>query len=543
MRSLLAMLVVLFTTQELFADTYYYRLSYRDDPATTMVVGWSGDDGTVYYGTLDEGQNWGDYTLGQPTDRRVSHRNEMQNFVRLSGLTPNTVYYFVIKDDSGDVSARFSFKTMSDDSNVPLSYINGGDTRLGLNQLFEPCDCRDARQDGNKLVAKLRPDFIVFNGDFVLNSFLIPGQTNQQWRLWFEDWQLTIGPDGRIAPLTIATGNHEDDVDYPLVSNPDFKDVYNLFDVPNEQVFYALNFNDNLIRMYSLNSELHGCFDMEQRNWIDQDLQNYSTVSNTPYWKTVSYHQPIIPHSDKDERNDLRECWAPLFDQYNVQLAMESHSHSMKTTYPISRSDEEGNDAGFIRDEPCGTVYIGEGNWAAPQRSLYPPRDWTRQRATIRSFFYITVSKTSTKVYSTTFDDIDNVEQSLDDDLGSSLPDGVTLYEDAENLEDAGPYVEILNNQEQCDVGLPTAILDHVVKNGEIYPNPVGDQLHIRLKNALPNVVIEVYDARGKQCSNVKVSQTGALSYVIDASTLCAHVGVVMIKSDGDAETHKFIRQ
>jgi hypothetical protein len=535
--------MVLCAFPDLFADTYYYRLSYRDDPATTMVVGWSGDDGTVHYGTTDEGSDYTAYPMNRPTDRTVNHRNEPHNFVRLEGLTPNTVYYFVIRDITGAVSERFSFKTMADDANVPLSYINGGDTRLGFNQLFEPCECRQARQDGNRLVSKLRPDFIVFNGDFVLNSFLALGQVNNEWRMWFEDWQLTIGPDGRMAPLMIATGNHEDDVDYPLVSDPNFRDVYNLFDIPNSDVYYALNFHDNLLRMYSLNTEIHGCFDMDQRNWLTADLQNYSTISNTPYWKAVSYHQPIIPHSDKDIRNDLRECWAPLFDEYNVQLAMESHSHSMKTTHPISRSDEEGNDGGFIRDEPCGTVYIGEGNWAAPQRSLYPPRDWTRQTASIRSFYYITVSAGSMKIYSPMFENIDNVNQALDDDLGSPLPIGVTLYEDAVALEDAGPVIEILNNNEACSPGLPTAAGQNVIRRAEIYPNPVKSYLYIHLKEMLPDLEIEVYDARGKLCSDVRIQQVSALEYRIDASTICSNVGVVMIKHQGDAEAHKFIKQ
>lgn len=544
MRFLLSTLLILFClVTEVVADTYYYRLSYRDDPATTMVIGWSGDDGTVYFGTEDQGTDYTGYPYSQTTDRRVNHRNESHNFVRLQGLTPNTVYYFVIRDVTGIVSQRFSFKTMADDPGVPLSYINGGDTRLGFNDLFEPCDCRDARQQGNRLVAKMRPDFIVFNGDFVLNSFLIPGQTNQQWRLWFEDWQLTAGPDGRLTPLVIATGNHEDDVDYPLVSDPNFRDVYNLFDVPNEQVYYALNFHGNLLRLYSLNSELHGCFDTEQLNWLEQDLQNYSTMSNTPYWKAVSYHQPIIPHSDKLIRNDLRSCWAPLFDQYNVQLAMESHSHSMKTTYPVSPSAEAGNDGGFIRNEPCGTVYIGEGNWAAPQRSLYPPRDWTRQTASVRSFFYIQVSASGLKIYSPLFENVDQVQQALDDDLGSPPPEGVTLYEEAVVLADAGPVIEISNNNEACGSGIPTAVMQQEQRFAEIYPNPARDWLYVQLKQPLEDVAIEVFDARGKQCPEVRITQTSGLTYAIDASTICAHVGVVLIKSHGDTEAYKFIRQ
>jgi hypothetical protein len=39
----------------ILANTGQYTLTYRDDPATTMVIGWSGDEGTVYYGTNDEG--------------------------------------------------------------------------------------------------------------------------------------------------------------------------------------------------------------------------------------------------------------------------------------------------------------------------------------------------------------------------------------------------------------------------------------------------------------------------------------------------------
>jgi len=540
-RVLLLLAILTFSLEGLFAETFYYRLSYRDDPATTIVVGWSGDDGTVHYGTTDNGTDHTLYSMSQAVDRAVRHRGEDQNFVRLAGLSPNTVYYFVIRDITGAVSDRFSFKTMDDDPSTPISFINGGDTRLGFNDLFEPCDCREARMDGNKMVAKLRPDFVVFNGDFVLNNFLSANQTNNEWRRWFEDWQLTIGPEGRIAPLNISTGNHEDDVDYPLVSDPNFKDVYNLFDAPNEKVFYAINFGGDLLRIYSLNTEMHGCFDTDQLDWFENDLRNYSAPSNTPFWKFSSYHHPIVPHSNYNPRNDLRSCWAPLFDEYNVQLAMESHSHSQKTTYPISRSDSTGNDAGFVRDEPCGTVYIGEGNWAAPQRSLYPPRDWTRQQASLRSFFYIMVNRDSVTIHTATFDNVDGVTQATDNDLGSPLPAGVVTYTDAVDAADAGPVV-ILNNNESCQPDITTPVLENVAKRASIYPNPVVDDLHIQLKRPLENVEIEIYDARGKMCSGVRLQKNGPANYIIDANSLCSDVGIVMIKAEGDVETHKYIR-
>ncbi len=78
------------------ATTSHYTLAYRDDPATTIVIGWSGDDGTVYYGNIDYGINYTSYPENHPSDRIASHKGQNRKFARLTGLTPNTVYYFVV---------------------------------------------------------------------------------------------------------------------------------------------------------------------------------------------------------------------------------------------------------------------------------------------------------------------------------------------------------------------------------------------------------------------------------------------------------------
>ena len=76
-----------------------YRLSYRDDPSTTVVIGWdqvAGADATVYYGTTDEGTTSGNYTNSHAVDRVEDSHGMKSRFARLTGLTPNTVYYFVL---------------------------------------------------------------------------------------------------------------------------------------------------------------------------------------------------------------------------------------------------------------------------------------------------------------------------------------------------------------------------------------------------------------------------------------------------------------
>ena len=86
-------------------------------------------------------------------------------------------------------------------------------------------------------------------------------------------------------------GNHEDDVD-----------LDKLFDVENIQAYYATNFGGSLLRLYTLNSEpSDACADVIQKNWFVNDLQQQHT-SNTPTWKIVQYHQPMIPHANYSAR-------------------------------------------------------------------------------------------------------------------------------------------------------------------------------------------------------------------------------------------------
>src|SRR5689334_23080423 len=90
-----------------------YRLTWRDDPATTMVIGWEqegGQDPRVYWDTADHGTNPAAYPNSRAADRVVDECGMSNHFVRLTGLAPDTAYYFVVADSSGP-SARYWFKT------------------------------------------------------------------------------------------------------------------------------------------------------------------------------------------------------------------------------------------------------------------------------------------------------------------------------------------------------------------------------------------------------------------------------------------------
>ena len=136
------------------ANSYHYTLSYRDDPSSTISIGWSGDDGSVYYGTTDHGTNYNLYSNNHPSDRVLTHKGQNRKFSRLTNLQPNTIYYFVIHDVSGYTSQRFKFHTLSNSPTSPVSFVSGGDSRDGFSLFgvyIENCpsgDCRQKRKDG-----------------------------------------------------------------------------------------------------------------------------------------------------------------------------------------------------------------------------------------------------------------------------------------------------------------------------------------------------------------------------------------------------------
>jgi hypothetical protein len=349
--------------------TEKYRAMWREDPATSMVIGWhqkSGHSPVLYLDETDHGQDYARYRFSKAPDHVAPMKGMNNHFVRLRGLKPNTVYYFVIRDSEG-ISTRFSFKTAPDHPSERISIIAGGDSRNN----------RDVRRDANKLVGKLRPHVILFNGD------MIDMDTDKEWQEWFDDWQLIIADDGRITPVIAARGNHE-------LSNAV---VATLFDLPAPDAYYALSLGGNLLRVYTLNSMIPA--GGPQSQWLERDLAGHPATS----WKIVQYHLAIRPHtSRKAENNDQYFSWAPLFYAYNVNLAIESDAHVAKVTWPVRPSTEPDNDEGFVRDDDEGTVYIGEGGWGAPLRDCNDTKSWTRSSGSFNQFNWIFVDEEQMEV-------------------------------------------------------------------------------------------------------------------------------------------------
>src|SRR6056297_2354085 len=80
-----------------YANTDKYRIIIPDNPATSITIAWnqiSGINPLVYFDTTDHGTDHTLYNISQAVDRSISYKSMENRFVRLTGLQPNTNYYF-----------------------------------------------------------------------------------------------------------------------------------------------------------------------------------------------------------------------------------------------------------------------------------------------------------------------------------------------------------------------------------------------------------------------------------------------------------------
>ena len=400
------------TAQALASNTSdKYRLIWNDTPNSTMTVAWNQNSGKGYlrYGLSADVNN------SLFPSRQVVYRGMNNNFVRLKNLNANSKYFFKICTDNS-CSDLMYFKT-APDNNQSFTFISGGDSR----------SIPRGRMRGNILVSKIRPLFIVHGGDFSMNG------TEEEWKRWFTEWQKTKSSDGRMYPLIVTHGNHE---------NADLTMLHKLFDIPNVDAYYKLDFS--FMSLYTLNTEIEPFVESysfvlndyskwnQQKKWLKETLEKEDKK-----WKIVSYHRPLRPHRASKAEGKLRYSdWAPLFYKHAVQLVIESDSHLVKYTQPLK--PESKGEEGFVVDKERGTTFIGEGSWGAPTRENNDDKSWTIDSGQFWQFKLITVKEKGLDIRTVKFGDeetdydansVQELSQELQDENSEVIPKDLLLWD------------------------------------------------------------------------------------------------------------------
>ena len=381
----------------------HIRTMFKNDPSTTVVIGWNRyhtkkSSSKIYWDTVDHGEDIEAYANEMEPQKYSNYFGIKSAFVELTDLEPQTRYYFIIKNSLGK-SKRYFVETLPNNRDARISLIAGGDSRNN----------RTPRKAANTLVAKLKPHAVLFGGDMVNTGS--PGE----WHKWFNDWQRSHGEDGRVTPIIAARGNHE-------ISN---KILKALFWLPNKN-YYALSIADGLIRTYVLNSEMS--MGGNQLTWLKKDLEENQDI----VWKMAQYHRPMRPHvAKKSEGTNQYKYWAPLFYEHQVKLVIESDSHTVKSTWPVRPSTEEGSDQGFVRDDANGTTFVGEGCWGAPLRASNDTKEWTRDSGSFNQFKLIFVDQNKIELRTIKVDNADEVAE-IDIENRFELPENLDVWNPSE---------------------------------------------------------------------------------------------------------------
>jgi len=368
----------------------YHRVIWDRDPAHNATIGFtpnSNNVGMLYvkYGYSTDESIWNQ----KEVDFSATFNNLLESkFVHLTGLIANSKLHYRVCDDTG-CGQNFWFRTAPLD-NSSFVVIAGGDTRTGLS----------SRRAGNKIIAKVRPLFVMHGGDYTGIGAV------SELSKFFKDWKLTFSSDNidgipykRIYPLVPAHGNHEN-ANYKLLcavfgvdSNQDGicspSDTYGAFSV------------SPLLRVYTLNSEfvMHGwdSYATEMNNWFNNDV---STKGKEVKWRMVQYHRSMFPHySGKPINPTFFSWWAESFYTNLVNLVVESDTHLFKITKAVKPS---GNI--YAVTNTGGTVYIGEGSWGAPSRPADRRYPWTYDLASIQQFKVLTIKPNKLEIRTAQFD-------------------------------------------------------------------------------------------------------------------------------------------
>src|SRR5215204_549385 len=191
-------------------------------------------------------------------------------------------------------------------------------------------------------------------------------------------WLKIIKP---IAGKTkIVIGNHEADSSKKLKS---YMKAFNL-----QKQYYSFNYQN--VHFLALSTETSYDEGSKQYKFAEKDLQQYSKDKSID-WIVAFYHKNTYSSGGglPDEK-DFRENYHPLFDKYNVDLALQGHHHAYERFYPITFNDNKDNkpivsaqdkvkDSNVFQN-PEGTIFLTVGTGGAESMPVSKGKSFSAAR-------------------------------------------------------------------------------------------------------------------------------------------------------------------
>ena len=271
--------------------------------------------------------------------------------VVLSGLSPDSVYKYQIKDANGTVADTASFKTAAADT-TNFSF-------MWLSDLHTPSGSSSYIKRINELISFAKDqtdlDFCLFTGDMVEK-----GQVYKHWNYW--------SSNGLLKNMVFAflPGNHDyyDHNSKTRTTNAYFMDVCaypdnndcnsksvadsNYWFIWNKVLFVCVDsISDEGTKMSSAGTSVS-----EQKAWFEEVVK--ANAGKYDYL-VFAQHYPFFKEDNKYCDYGNYDSWYPLFDEYGVDFALSSDEHAYLRTKPMLNDVATELEGGKVK---TGTVYV-----------------------------------------------------------------------------------------------------------------------------------------------------------------------------------------
>jgi 3',5'-cyclic AMP phosphodiesterase CpdA len=363
------------------------HLAYGQDPATQVVVSWQAP-ANVTAPYLRFGTAAGEYGEAIPAEARAlvsdlawqkpDHtfsphlgKSVTQYYLhaRLDNLLPGTTYYYVVGHQgydpttSGRLGEVATFRTAPTPSSASaFSFTAFGDQGVGYNAVAT-----------NSLVADLAPQFHLAMGDM---SYALEGEGGhpdedaydaRKWDSFFAQNE----PIAAEVPWMVALGNHEMEGWYDYHGYGGARARFTMPDNAWDGSTGIYSWRYQNVGLISLDGN-DICYNSpsnldytegKQLAWLKAQLARFRGDPTIDFIVVYCHQCTYSTSSSNGAELGAQQKWAPLFDQYQVDLVLNGHNHVYERTDPI-RAGKAGKKApiqGTVDPVKDGTTYITAG--------------------------------------------------------------------------------------------------------------------------------------------------------------------------------------
>lgn len=291
-------------------------VSWYDDPQHKVYIGWETEESVI-----------GSISYGEDPENLISTKTELANakfhIVNISGLSPDTKYYYEIKNDGSDYTSG-SFRT-APDTMKEFTFGLSADTqqKVGPGWHYKTAEILDQKNYS----------FFAMVGDYVEDG------SKEEWNHFFHDASTYLD----TTPFIPVIGNH----DRKRVGTYYFQEYFaqtvdkvkdtNIYD-DNYQFYYSFNWSSvhfQILHFPEIDIDDEGepdgvnprdynqSFTVDQMNWIEEDLER---AKDLPF-RISLFHCPITGAGFYGENHILIDELLPILLEYNVTATIHGHAH------------------------------------------------------------------------------------------------------------------------------------------------------------------------------------------------------------------------